>query len=110
MTVSYYKVISLFNSFSKVSVKIVANMQADSCEINHMLHMGQIRSTRQRATFKAVARLFTLVQEAYAEGKLAGMLLMKIKGAFDHVSSFEILLRRDVRWQLVQLLSEGEDR
>lgn len=41
---------------------------------------------RLRSTIDAVARAVNRVQEAWEQGKMAHMLLMDVKGAFDHVS------------------------
>lgn len=44
-----------------------------------------MRSKRLSSAIGAVARVISCLQEAWGEGKLADMLLMDIKGAFDHV-------------------------
>lgn len=41
---------------------------------------------RQRSTIDEVAQVVGTVQNAWAEGKLAGIQLMDIKDAFDQVS------------------------
>lgn len=56
------------------------------CEVNHFLHNGQVGSQRQKNSIDAIARLLNRVQQAWAEGKITGMLLINIKEAFDHIS------------------------
>lgn len=51
-----------------------------------MLHVGKMRSKRQRSAIDAVARVISQVQEAWIEWKPAGMLLMDFNGTFDYVS------------------------
>lgn len=81
-----YQVISLPNRLGKVCEKVVAEMLADWCEVHHILHVGEMRSRRQRSTIETVAKVIQLVQETWAEGKLAEMLFMDVKEAFDYVS------------------------
>lgn len=45
-----------------------------------------MRSQRQRRAIDPVARVTQQIQMAWADGKLADMLLMDVKGAFHHVS------------------------
>lgn len=51
-----------------------------------MLYEGKIGCSRQRKIIDAVARVICRGQEAWAEGNIAGIVLMDVKGAFNHVS------------------------
>lgn len=86
---------SLFNCLGKLCEKVVAEMFFEWCEVNHLLHDGQMGFKRRRTAIYAVARLVGRVQEALAEGRLAGMLLMDIKRAFDHVSQSYLVRTMD---------------
>lgn len=61
-------------------------MLLEWCEIGHVLHRGQMRYRRQRTVIDPVARVISMVQEAWVEGKITGMLLIDVKRVFDNVS------------------------
>lgn len=48
---------------------------------------------RERSTIDVVAMLVHTVQENWQEKKLAGVLFMNVKGAFDHVSRGQLRMR-----------------
>lgn len=48
-------------------------------------------SRKQRSCVDAVARVMNRVEETWNQGKIAGLLLMDVKGAFDHVSRNQLL-------------------
>lgn len=81
-------------------------MLADWRKVHHMLYEGQISSQRQQSTRDTIVRVMHRVQDAWAEGKLAGMLLMDVKSTFDHVSRNGLLQKMEtvgangdlVRW------------
>lgn len=89
--VKSYRVIILPNCLGKICDKVVASMLTKLCEINNLLYEGQMGSRWERSVIDAVARLFSQVQEAWAEGRLAGMLLIDVNWAFDHVSRSYLL-------------------
>lgn len=63
MSVKAYRVISLLNCLGKVCEKVVADILAKWCKVNHVLHTGQMRWRRQRSAIYAVARVINKVQE-----------------------------------------------
>lgn len=63
MTAKLYCVISLLNRLDKVYEKVVAQILAEWCEINQVLHSGQMGSRRQKSTIDAVGRVVSRVQE-----------------------------------------------
>lgn len=63
-TVTSYRVIRFLNYLGNVWEKIVTDMFSEWCEMNHVLHEGQMRSRKQRSAIDAVARVVIRVQEA----------------------------------------------
>lgn len=61
-------------------------MLAEWCKVKHVFLSGRMRSRRQRSAINTVAQVVSRMQEAWAQGKKASMLLVDIKGAFNHVS------------------------
>lgn len=61
-------------------------MLSEWCEVNNILHDAQMGSRRQRSAIDGIPCMVDRVQKAWAEGKLAVMLLIDVKGALDHVS------------------------
>lgn len=90
-TVTSYCIISLLNYLGKIFKKVVAHMLSEGSQVNHVLHESPIGSSKQRSTIDEVTQVVGKLQEALAEGNLAGMLLMDVKGAFDHVSESGLL-------------------
>lgn len=64
MTVKSYRVIGLLHYIRNVCEKEVADMLSEWCEINHVLHEGQIGTRRQTSVIDVVARGINCVQEA----------------------------------------------
>lgn len=64
----------------------MANILLEWCEIDYVLHEGKIESRRMRRAIDVMARVISWVQDTWTEGKIAGMQLMDVKGAFDYVS------------------------
>lgn len=96
--VKSYRVISLLNCLGKVTEKVVAELISVWCESSVVLHQGQMGSRKQRSCTDAVARVMNRVEETWNQGKIAGLLLMDVKGAFDHVSRNQLLRRmRDMK-------------
>lgn len=63
----------------------MAELISESCELSGVLHQGQMGSRKQRSCIDAVARVVNKVEEAWGRGNIAALLLMDVKGAFDHV-------------------------
>lgn len=55
------------------------------------LHQGQMGGRKQRSCIDAVARVVDKVEKAWRRGKIAALLSMDVKGAFDHVSRGRLL-------------------
>lgn len=53
---------------------------------HYILHERQMSSRRKRSVIDLVTRVFSRVHNTWVEGKLAVILLINVKGAFDHVS------------------------
>lgn len=91
--VKSYRVISLLNCLGKVAEKVVADLLSEWCESSGKLHQGQMGSRKQRSCIDAVARVMNKVEEIWRRGNIAALLLMDVKGAFDHVSRCGLLHR-----------------
>ncbi len=72
---------------------MVARLLSGYCETFSKLHPGQMGARKQRCAIDAVASLVHKVQESWAEKKLAAVLFMDVKGAFDHVSKTSLVER-----------------
>ena len=122
--VKSYRVISLLNCIGKVVQKVVAKELSHYCEDYSKLHLGQMGDRRERLAIDTVATLVHVVQEKWEEKKLAAALFMDVKGAFDHVSKGQLLIRMTelrvdgdlVTWtgsfltnRKVQLVIDGHD-
>lgn len=81
-----YCIISVLNCLGKTYKKVVANMLFEWCEVNQVLHDGQMGFWTERSVINTIARMVATVQWAWAEGKLAGILLIHVKGIFNHIS------------------------
>lgn len=101
-SVKVYRVISLLNCLGKVFEKLVADILAEWCEIIHLLHSGQIGLTRQRSTIDPVTQVTNRIQEAWAQGKLEGILVMDIKSTFNNV-------RRNCLLQTIERIDADSD-
>lgn len=77
-------------------------MLVDCCKAHHNWHECQIESRRQCSAIDAVARVIQRVQDTRRGGKLAGMLLMEVKEAFDHIS------RNGLKWKMEALGANGD--
>ena len=84
--VKSYRIISLLNCLGKVAEKVVAELIAEWCELSGSLHQGQMGCRKQRSCIDAVARVMTKTEKAWEKRNIAALLLMDVKGAFDHVN------------------------
>ena len=91
--VKSYRVISLLNCLGKVVEKVVAEQLSQFCEANGKFHKGQMGARKYRSAIDAAALLTQKVQETWKNRKIAGALLMDVKGAFDHVSRAQLAQR-----------------
>lgn len=62
-SIKAYRMINLLNSQAKVCKKVVADMLAKWCTVNHVLHSSEIGSRRQRSVTDTVARVVKRVQD-----------------------------------------------
>lgn len=90
-TIKSYRVISLLNGLGKVCEKKVADLVAEWCKINHVVHEGQMGSRRKRSEINPLTRVISKVQEAWAVKRLIHLLLVDVKRVFDHISRNYIL-------------------
>jgi hypothetical protein len=101
-----YRVITLLNCLGKVVEKVAANAIAEQCERRQLLHDGQFGCRKRRSAIDVVGRLMKRVEEAWARGNTAAVLLMDVKGAFPHVAKGNLIKRMEemgfeadlVRW------------
>lgn len=91
--VKSYRVISLLNCLGKVIEKLVADQLSQFCENFGKLYKGQIGARKRRSAIDAAAILIQQVDSSWEKKKIAGVLLMDVKGAFDHVSRAEMAKR-----------------
>ena len=86
----------------KVVEKVVAKKLSQYCEEYSKLHPGQMGGQKERSAIDAVATLVHTVQENWKKKKLAAVLFMDVKGAFDHVSKGQLIMR------MIQLGIDGD--
>ena len=78
--------ISLLNYLGKVAEKIIATRLSFLAESTDLLDPDQIGGRRQNSAINAVLSLIHDIQLVKYEKRVTSMLLMDIKGAFNHVS------------------------
>jgi hypothetical protein len=81
-----HRVISLLCCLGKVIERVVTGRLVRAAETGSWLHEGQFGSRNGRAAVDAVAVLMDHAQSAWQQRQIVGVLLMDVKGAFDHVS------------------------
>jgi hypothetical protein len=79
-----YRIICLLNCMGKIVEKVVTSLLADT--IDKKLYKGQFGCRKHHSVVDAAACLTEKVYQSWAKGKIAGTILMDVKGAFDHVS------------------------
>jgi hypothetical protein len=72
--------------------KVAAEAISRYCEAKGILLPGQMGSRKQRSAIDAVACLIQEVHEAWGEKRLAGTLLMDMKGAFPNTNPSRLIL------------------
>ena len=108
----------------KLVEKVIAGLLSKYCKEFSKLHQEQMGARKQRCAIDVVAYLVHNVQEFWAEKKLAAVLFMDVKEAFDHVSRTKLVERMIelgidgdlIRWtqsfltdRKVQLVIDGHD-
>jgi hypothetical protein len=79
-----YRIICLLNCMGKIVEKVVTSLLADT--IDKKLYKGQFGCRKRHSVVDAAACLTEEVYQSWAKGKIAGAILMDVKGAFEHVS------------------------
>ncbi len=82
----FYRVISLLNYLGKVVEKLVAEQLSQFCKKFRKLHKEQMRVRKRRSAIDATAIFVQQVYKIWENKKIAGALLIDVKGAFDHIS------------------------
>ena len=77
----------------KIVEKVIAQELSQYCEEFSKLHPGQMGGRKKRSAIDAVATIVYIVQEKWEEKKLATVLFIDVKGAFDHISKGQLLSR-----------------
>ena len=83
--------ISLLNCLGKVAEKIIATRLSFLAKLIDLLDPDQIGGRRQNSAIDAVLSLVHDIQLAKHEKRVTSVLLMDIKGAFNHVSANQML-------------------
>lgn len=102
------QVISLLNCLGRVVKKLVAQQLAQFCKANRKLHKDQMGARNNRSALDAAAILVQKVQDIWKDRKIAGALLMDVKGAFDHVSRAK-LAQKMANLVLMMTLLDGRN-
>lgn len=89
--VKSYRIISLLNCLGKVVEKLVTNQLSQFCEDFGKLHKDQMGARKRQSAIDVAAILVQQVDNSWENKKIAGALLMDVKGAFDHVSRAELV-------------------
>lgn len=77
----------------KVVKKVVAKEFSQYCEKYFKLYPRQMSGQKKKLAIDVVTTLIHIVQEKWQEKKLASILFMDVKRAFDHVSRGQLLTR-----------------
>ena len=80
-----YRVISLLDIFSKLLERTAAHLIADHLEHKQGLHEGQFGCRKRRSCIDAVAIMMNRTQQVWEQKKIAGVLFMDVKSAFNNV-------------------------
>jgi hypothetical protein len=89
--VKSYRVICLLSCRGKYLECIITDGISAQLEANGGLHWGQFGGRKQRSAVDAVAYVMNQTQIAWNNGQIAGLLLINVKGAFDHVNYRRLL-------------------
>jgi len=81
-----YRVISLLSTMSKLVEKVVANKLSELAEQEQWFHRGQFGGRRHRSAVEAASVLVRHVTNAWEKDKVAGAIMLDIKGAFPTVN------------------------
>ena len=86
-----YRVISLLNCMGKAFEKILATRLSYLAETGDLLQETQIGGRKQKSALDACLLLQSKVQESWKKEHTTALLFVDVKGAFDYVSSNQLL-------------------
>ena len=88
-----YRVVSLLNCLGKVSEKILAKRLTDIAESpdSELLYHDQMGSRPKKSALDSVLSLVHDIQLAKHQKKKTSTIFLDVKGAFDHVSVYQLL-------------------
>jgi hypothetical protein len=89
--VKSYRVICLLSCVGKCLERIMADGISSQLEATGGLHWGQFGGRKQRSAVDAVPYVMNRTHNAWNKGHIAGLLLMDVKAAFDHVNHRRLL-------------------
>ena len=86
-----YRPIALLNTLGKALEAIIANRLAYLADTYHLLPSRHTGGRKLASTDHAIHLLLQRIHEAWADGKVASLLLLDVSGAFDNVSRERLL-------------------
>jgi ribonuclease HI len=81
-----YRPIALLNTLGKALEAVVANRLTYLADVHHLLPSRHTGGRKLTSTDHAMHLLLQRIHEAWADGKVASLLLLDVSGAFDNVS------------------------
>jgi hypothetical protein len=86
-----YRPIALLNTLGKALEAVVANRLTYLADVYHLLPSRHTGGRKLTSTDHAMHLLLQRIHEAWADGKVASLLLLDVSGAFDNVSRPRLL-------------------
>jgi len=86
-----YRVIALLNCLGKVSERILAQRLSFLAETTSLLHPTQIGSRLHKSAIDAALQLVNEIQVNKKINRTTSVLLLDVKGAFDHIAKNKLL-------------------
>jgi hypothetical protein len=86
-----YRVISLLNCLGKAFEKILATRLSYLAETGGLLKNTQLGGRKQKSALNACLLLQSKVEEGWKKRHTTALLFIDVKGAFDHVSTDQLL-------------------
>ena len=87
-----YRIITLLNCLGKISEKIIVIRLSYLKQISNMLNFDQIDERKNRSVIDVVLNLIHDIQIALKQKLITSCLFLDVKGAFDHVSTQQLLI------------------
>ncbi|QKX57721.1 uncharacterized protein TRUGW13939_04840 [Talaromyces rugulosus] len=107
-----YRPIALLNTLGKALEAIIANRLTYLADTYHLLPIRHTGGRKLASTDHAIHLLLQRIHEAWADGKVASLLLLDVSGAFDNVTRQRLLhnlRKRRVNQMLVRWISSFLD-